>query len=73
MSYDLEDIISRMPNVKEITAEDLGEHAIEDIKCRACSGYGNCGYKAFRVYNGRPYSICSLELGKITGDDSDAY
>lgn len=57
--------------LKPLTDDDLQGHSIDDVKCRACSGYGNCGFKTFRLYNGKPYSVCNMELGKITGDDTE--
>lgn len=50
---------------KELTEEDLNGGTIEDIKCRACSGYGNCGYKTFRLFEGAPYSVCNLRFEKL--------
>ncbi len=51
--------------VNVITDEDLRGNDIVVVKCRACSGYGACGYKTFRMYNGTPYSICNLRLNKV--------
>lgn len=50
---------------KPLTEEDLRGQDIAVVKCRACSGYGNCGYKTFRLFEGTPYSICNLRLKKI--------
>ena len=50
---------------KEMTDEDLRGQDISVVKCRACSGYGNCGYKTFRLYKGDPYSVCNLRLQKV--------
>ena len=33
----------------EVTPEDLGGLALADLKCRCCSGYGNCGYRMYRL------------------------
>ena len=49
---------------KALTAEELNGNDISVVKCRACSGYGNCGYKTFRLYDGQPYSVCNLRLQK---------
>lgn len=49
---------------KELTNEELNGEDISVVKCRACSGYGNCGYKTFRLYQGNPYSVCNLRLEK---------
>ena len=50
---------------KPLTDEDLCGEDVSVVKCRACSGYGNCGYKTFRLYDGTPYSVCNLRLGKV--------
>lgn len=49
----------------ELTDEDLNNKPIDEVKCRACSGYGNCGYKTFRLYKDQPHSICNLRFQKI--------
>lgn len=51
--------------VHVITDEDLRGNDISVVKCRACSGYGACGYKTFRLYGDSPYSVCNLRLGKV--------
>ena len=51
--------------VSVITDEDLRGNDITVVKCRACSGYGACGYKGFYLYNDSPYSVCRLRLGKV--------
>ena len=51
--------------VSVITDEDLCGNDIKTVKCRACSGYGACGYKGFYLYGNDPYSVCRLRLGKI--------
>lgn len=56
---------------KALTDEDLKGKSVEEIKCRACSGYGNCGYKTFRLYDGKPYSICNLRFEKLKAGDGD--
>lgn len=52
---------------KPLTDEELCGNDITVVKCRACSGYGNCGYKTFRLYEGQPYSVCNLRLKKAQG------
>lgn len=32
-------------NLRILTADVLDGFSLDDIKCRSCSGYGNCGYK----------------------------
>lgn len=41
-----------------LTDEVLAGFTIDDIKCRSCSGYGNCGYKSMFLDEGKPVSIC---------------
>ena len=57
--------------VVPLTDEDLRGNDISVVKCRACSGYGNCGYKTFRLYEGKPYSVCNLRLKKAQGLETD--
>ena len=51
--------------VHVITDEDLRGNDIALVKCRACSGYGACGYKTCRLYGHTPYSVCNLRLQKV--------
>ena len=51
--------------VIELSDDDLRGNDIKAVKCRACSGYGACGYKTFYMYGGTPYSVCNLRLEKI--------
>ncbi|MBF0644599.1 hypothetical protein [Desulfuromonas acetoxidans] len=44
----------------ELKPEDLEGFDIKDIKCHACSGYGNCGYRMYRLLDGKPVLICQL-------------
>ena len=53
-----------------LTDEDLCGEPIDVVKCRACSGYGNCGYKTFRLYENKPYSVCNLRLKKVRGEEA---
>ena len=55
--------------LKPLTDEDLCGEDVSVVKCRACSGYGNCGYKTFRIYNGGPVSVCNLRLKKVQGEE----
>ena len=56
--------------VNVITDEDLRGNDIQVVKCRACSGYGACGYKTFRMYNKTPYSVCNLRLEKVQNGEA---
>ena len=53
--------------IKPLTDEDLRGEDVAKVKCRACSGYGNCGYKTFRLYQNGPISVCNLRLKKLQG------
>ena len=55
--------------VSELTDEDLRGNDISVVKCRACSGYGACGYKTFYMYDGTPYSVCNLRLEKVKNNE----
>ena len=58
--------------IKELTDEELCGNDITVVKCRACSGYGNCGYKTFRMYESKPYSVCNLRLKKVQEGEAEA-
>ncbi|MGN0072870.1 MAG: hypothetical protein ACI36W_03615 [Coriobacteriales bacterium] len=45
----------------ELDLKELGGLSIEDVRCAACSGYGNCGYRQYRIHNGKPLLICQLK------------
>lgn len=55
--------------VSALTGDDLRGNDIAVVKCRACSGYGACGYKTFYMYDGTPYSVCNLRLEKVKNGD----
>lgn len=54
----------------ELDLEELGGLSIEDVKCAACSGYGNCGYRQYRIYQGKPLLICQLKKKKLLGEEA---
>ena len=56
--------------VKSLTDEDLRGNDITVVKCRACSGYGACGYKTFYLYGDTPYSVCNLRLKKVQNGEA---
>lgn len=58
---DLADALAKR-GVSTLTDEDLNGNDITVVKCRSCSGYGACGYKAFFMYKGQPYSVCNMRL-----------
>ncbi len=49
----------------ELKPEDLDGFDIKDLKCHACSGYGNCGYRMYRLLNGKPVLICQLRRQQL--------
>lgn len=55
--------ISHLPKgrtaIRELTEEDFDGFDLKDIKCRSCSGYGNCGFKSYGLYQGKAVSICN--------------
>lgn len=63
MALNVEALAKR--GVSVLTDEELCGNDITVVKCRACSGYGACGYKAFFLYDGAPYSVCNLRLKKV--------
>ena len=66
---DLAEMLAKR-GVHTITDEDLRGNDISVVKCRACSGYGACGYKTFRLYGTTPYSVCNLRLKKVQAGEA---
>ena len=54
----------------EFDLEELGGLSIQDVKCAACSGYGNCGYRQYRIYHGKPLHICQLKKKALLREES---
>ncbi len=53
--------MARNPNIMgEVSQEDLSGFSLKELKCRACSGYGNCGYRMYRLHDGKPVAICQM-------------
>jgi hypothetical protein len=50
--------------VLEMTDDELHGVDLSAVKCRSCSGYGNCGYKSYRIYKGNVVSICNNRKAK---------
>lgn len=44
----------------------LDGFTLEDLKCDACSGYGNCGFRMYRLKEGKPVLICQGKKRKLT-------
>ena len=38
---------------------------LEQLKCDACSGYGNCGYRMYKIKEGKPVLICQQKNKKL--------
>ncbi len=55
----------KVPKDFELKPEDLDGFDIKDLKCHACSGYGNCGYRMYRLLNGKPVLICQLRRQQL--------
>ncbi len=49
----------------EVTHEELAGFTLVDLKCHACSGYGNCGYRMYRLSEGKPVIICQYRKDKL--------
>jgi len=49
----------------ELQPEDLGGFTLKELKCRACSGYGNCGYRMYRLHEGKPVLICQMRRQEL--------
>ena len=54
----------------ELDPEELGGYTIDDMKCRACSGYGNCGYRQYRLHEGKPVLLCQLRKKELLEKDA---
>ena len=57
-----------VPNLGELTPEDLCGFTVKDLKCRACSGYGNCGYRMYRLLEGKPVLICQMRRDELVAE-----
>ncbi|WP_303720136.1 hypothetical protein [Malonomonas rubra] len=55
----------KVPKDFELKPEDHDGFDIKDLKCHACSGYGNCGYRMYRLLNGKPVLICQLRRQQL--------
>ena len=53
--------------MRELTDDVVDGLDLNDIKCRSCSGYGNCGYKQYFLDpNGKgAISICMMTRKKL--------
>ena len=57
----------RTPAMRELDDEIMDGFDLKDIKCRSCSGYGNCGYKQYFLNpDGKgAISICMMTRKKL--------
>lgn len=59
------------PKNLQLTEEDLGGLPLKELTCRACSGYGNCGYRMYRLDNGKPVVICQMRKEKLLKEQQE--
>lgn len=50
----------------EFNPEELDGFTIDQLRCSACSGYGNCGYRMYRLMEGKPILLCQNKKQKLT-------
>lgn len=51
--------------IQEMTEDELEGFELSQLKCRGCSGYGNCGYRMYRLFEGKVVSICQLQKREL--------
>lgn len=51
--------------IQQLTDEDLEGFTLQDVNCRGCSGYGNCGFRSYRLYNGKAVSLCIARMDEL--------
>ena len=44
--------------MRVLTDDVLDGFTLNDIECRSCSGYGNCGYKSYYLTDNGVASVC---------------
>ena len=56
--------------MRMLTDDVLDGFDLEDMKCRGCSGYGNCGYKSYHLVpdGGGVASVCMLRRRQMQCD-----
>lgn len=61
---------SKLPKGRftELTDEDLCGFTVKELSCRGCSGYGNCGYRSYRLYKGKAVSLCISRMEELMGE-----
>ena len=51
--------------IKELTEEDFDGFDMKDLKCRGCSGYGNCGYRMYGLWEGKAFCMCRMRRRQL--------
>lgn len=64
--------LDAIKNIGEVTPEDLAGYSLIELKCRACSGYGNCGYRMYRLHEGKPFIICQYRRQQLLDSQAEA-
>ena len=59
------------PKNLQLTEEELGGLPLNELTCRACSGYGNCGYRMYRLKDGKPVVICQMRREKLLKEQQE--
>lgn len=57
--------IRKAPKDLELKPEDLGGFELKELKCHACSGYGSCGYRMYRLLDGKPVLLCQVRKQQL--------
>lgn len=52
----------------EFDPTELDGFTIEQLRCSACSGYGNCGFRMYRLIEGEPVLLCQNKKNKLTAE-----
>ena len=54
----------------ELDPKELGGFTVEQLRCSACSGYGNCGYRSYRILDGKPVLLCNGKKQKLMAEQA---
>ena len=44
--------------IRTLTEEDFDGFTEDQLRCRGCSGYGNCGFRKYGLWNGKAFCMC---------------
>ena len=50
----------------ELDPKELDGFTVDELRCSACSGYGNCGFRMYRLLDGKPVLLCQGKKRKLT-------